>query len=117
MVDPARETAKWKASPAWEHVTIDADRALMGLGTFRELDDYSCTLPSGVYIAKRWKRCEPWNDSGAWWMGEYAEDPNDANQALIIWREIWLTDTDPDGTLMRATEEHLRATAAGKALA
>ena len=117
MVDPDRETALWKATAAWRSVTtVEDKRAHMSLATFALLADYSRTLPTGVYIAKRWRRRDPDDRSGAWWMGEYAEHPTDSNLASIIWREIWLTDTAPDGTLMRATEEHLRAFAAGKAL-
>lgn len=92
MPDPDKETAKWKASFAWRDVQIDVGRAIMSMATFLKLADYSCTIPDGVYIGKRWRRREPYVDqrdgSNVWFMGEYAEHA-DPKRAAIIWREIW----------------------------
>lgn len=87
MIDPAEETAVWRTSNVWTKVAIVDGRAEMDLATFDELDDYSCTLPSVVFISKRWKRKEPYSGPGTWHMGEYAEDP-DPNMAKILWRRI-----------------------------
>lgn len=118
MVDPDKETAEWKASFAWtDVVTTDDNKAIMGPHTFAKLADYSCTLPSGVYTGKRWRRREPYveqrDGSNVWFMGEYAEHA-DPEQAAIIWREIWIS--REDGSMERATNAVVAARAAERAL-
>lgn len=95
----ARYTAEWKASIVWTQVTTADGRADMTLAAFDELDDYSCTLPSGTFIAKRWKRGQPYEKPRTWWMGEYAEDA-DPKLVKIIWREIFVRG-------LRATDENI----------
>jgi len=84
--------------------------------TKRELDglaEYSCTVPTGTTIGKRWKRNDNayrreiahldfWNGSPVlerfppnWLMGEYAPDPKakldkkgQPETILIVWRKI-----------------------------
>lgn len=81
---------------------------------FDELLDYSCSLPTGTTIGKRWKRnnnayrrplCshlhvfdgtrEPDFQGPDWWMGEYALDPEakmgrdgKPETVLILWSKI-----------------------------
>lgn len=93
---------------------VDGKTAVMTKEVFEHLPEYSSTLPTGTYFAKRWKRDinEPnryaimqireygtleEKEKAAklkfedfppkWWMGEYAED-EDPKQVKIIWREI-----------------------------
>jgi hypothetical protein len=110
VIDPAAETASWHAGPAWTTVTVTDKRARVPLVTFGELADYSCTLPSGVYIGKRWKRHVPFRGSGQWWMGEYAEDP-DPEQARILWRliDIVVNEGTPDEYVIEATDKNIDA--------
>lgn len=64
----------------------------MSLQTLLQLDDYSCSLPSGTVINKRWRRLVPWNENdpdAKWWMGEYAES-NEPDYVDIVWREIFI---------------------------
>lgn len=70
----------------------------------REVGEYSCSLPTGTTIGKRWVR-----DSGAyfygyidperrWMIGEYIPDPRgDPKMVGIRWSRVHLTDigTDP----------------------
>jgi hypothetical protein len=71
---------------------------------FDDLLEYSCTLPTGTTIGKRWKRdvnsrsqfrlskieeTEMQILGPEWWMGEYAEcEPPEADKVAIIWRKI-----------------------------
>lgn len=88
MIDPAVETARWHMRAEWTDVTVTADdRALVPYGVFLHMDDYSCTLPSGAFVGKRWKRHVPFGGPGYWMMGEYTDDP-DPNMIGIKWREI-----------------------------
>lgn len=82
----------------------------MPYATFVDLDDYSCSLPSGVYIGKRWKRHVPFNSPGQWWLGEYAEDP-DPEQARILWRliDIVVNVGTPDEYVIEATDKDIDA--------
>lgn len=77
----------------------------MGQSYFDSLDDYSCTLPSGTYVGKRWKRRTPYramphsyfeNYKGrlvdldqvpTWTMGEFY-DIGSADSIGINWRPI-----------------------------
>ena len=73
---------------------------------FDELSEYSCTLPTGTTLGKRWKRdqnayrhpvCahlhifdgtrEPDFRGPSWWMGEYVPDP-DPKMVGIRWYKI-----------------------------
>lgn len=75
--------------------------AKMAAHVFDDLLDYSCTLPTGAYPHKRWKRREPYRcvsdacnegtcprDCHRWYMGEYVEIPNDPKNVVIVWTEI-----------------------------
>ena len=40
---------------------------------FNALPDYSCTVPTGAAIGKRWRRGQPYTNPTEWLMGEYVE--------------------------------------------
>lgn len=61
---------------------------------FDELPEYSCTLPTGTTIGKRWKRCEPYHASrefgapdATWYLGEYV-DIGDETTVGVEWSLI-----------------------------
>lgn len=73
---------------------------------FNALGEYSCSLPTGVTVGKRWKRnanayrqadpdrVDPLTGMALgwpaeWWLGEFIEDP-DPKMVGIIWRPIEL---------------------------
>lgn len=119
-MDLESESMRWLTRPAWTSVTIDGDRAVMTPDVFEALDDYSCTLPSGAIINKRWRARHPYvyqtDGSNEWWLGEYAEHQADQeNLVSIIWRKIWLR--FPDGEVARATNGAIRARQAALVLA
>ena len=85
---------------------------------FKELPEYSLTVPTGVTIGKQWKRhvfsfeirgikysagyipqpseiggvkIESWKEH--WFLGEYAESEN-KDEALITWRKIIIKNQD-----------------------
>jgi hypothetical protein len=98
----------------YPEVTVKLTRA-----EFEALGEYSCTLPTGTTIGRRWKRNQnayrqpvcahlhPWDGykepsfrGDNWWMGEYALDPKakllpDGRPAtyLIRWSKIELSPT------------------------
>ncbi len=55
------------------------------------LSDYSCTIPTGTTIGKKWKRREPYRDDQGppfyWYTGEYVPHP-DPELMGIKWRRI-----------------------------
>lgn len=56
---------------------------------FDSLLEYSCSLPTGKTIGKRWKR----QNADGWLMGEYVEDPDPA-MVGILWRELVVTEEE-----------------------
>lgn len=60
-----------------------------------KLSEYSCSLPTGTTIGKRWKkntnayRGLPEGTLPAWWIGEYVEDP-DPEMIGITWTRVRL---------------------------
>lgn len=68
-VIPIRETMYSKAAwpqPEREHITLDDTHAMMSQGSCDKLLDYSCSMPSGVWIGKMWK-CK-FIDSESWFL-------------------------------------------------
>lgn len=60
----------------------------------RALPEYSCTLPTGTTVGKKWKRHEPYRrhcqddpGCGHWFLGEYV-DIGKSDEVGIIWRKI-----------------------------
>lgn len=59
---------------------------------FKNLPEYSCTIPTGTTVGKRWRcnqafgtgRKPQWND---WYMGEYVKHP-DPKMVGIEWSRI-----------------------------
>jgi hypothetical protein len=50
-------------SSAWDQpkrseITLDDNYAMMNKKTFEDLAEYSCSMPSGVYEGKMWKRID-----------------------------------------------------------
>lgn len=98
-----------------ETMLVDAKTAIMTREQFDSLGEYSCTLPTGTYIAKRWKRdvneprryaimqgrvshrsleekeladkLNPDDFPPKWWMGEFAEGDH-SEDIKILWREV-----------------------------
>lgn len=64
---------------------VDEKTALMDEVYFKELSDYSASIPTGTFIGKRWKRNT--NAYRLWIMGEYTKS-NKPGQVFILWREI-----------------------------
>lgn len=51
----------------------------------RSLPEYSCTLPTGTTIGKRWRRRTPYrSDSYDWMIGEYT-DIGDPDNVGVSW--------------------------------
>lgn len=73
---------------------VDVSHAVMERRDFDKLPEYSCTLPTGTTIGKRWKRSEFFGSSkypGRWFLGEYV--PHDKPERVgIQWREILIVD-------------------------
>lgn len=61
---------------------------------FNALPEYSCSLPTGTTLGKRWKSKRIYSDAPKWIMGEYTEivpDPRGSrfpDRVLIQWSEI-----------------------------
>ena len=61
------------------------------------LPDYSCTIPTGTTIGKKWRRREPYHIGpgivNLWYTGEYVEDP-DPEMVGIKWRKVVINAKD-----------------------
>ncbi len=57
---------------------------------FDEMLEYSCSVPTGVFIGKVWKRNTSFRTGRKpnWVQGGYIQDPNDNNMALTVWKDI-----------------------------
>lgn len=42
---------------------------------FEALPNYSCSVPTGTTIGKRWRRGVPYREPVVWFLGEYYELP------------------------------------------
>jgi hypothetical protein len=68
----------------------DDTHAIMEQADFDSLPEYSCSIPTGVFIGKIWKRREPYiAEPTHWFLGEYVE-VEDKNMAGVKFREILL---------------------------
>lgn len=89
-------------------IEVDDKTALMDRKAFDDLLDYSCSMPTGAFVGKRWKRgecacCTPFRkhngqmavrrsygtceEHNLWLMGEYIQDA-DPEYVCVKWREI-----------------------------
>jgi hypothetical protein len=69
-------------------ILIDDKHAIMSQKDFDALPEYSCSLPTGTFIGKRWRRREPYTSTPThWFLGEFIEI-NDPENVGIRWREI-----------------------------
>ncbi len=55
------------------------------------LDDYSSSIPSGVFVGKFWRRGEPYSNPTKWFLGEFV-DIGDPKNLGINWRELHVAD-------------------------
>ncbi len=82
-------TKQWEVMQSL--IAVDDNTVLMPTTVFEGLPEYSCTLPTGVYANKVWKRENyyPTREFPArWYMGRYA--PPVDGRCAILWREIIL---------------------------
>ena len=94
MTDPLG--AHWRQPPR-ESIEVDDTHALMTAATFRQLPEYSSTVPTGVYPGKMWRRHDGVHsrDRGVppiWllcWFGEVSD-----GQCRIHIREVLLADAE-----------------------
>lgn len=81
-------------------ILVDEHTALMEQDDLDALGEYSCSIPTGTAIGKRWKRGGPCEcvsrrlrrygtcqEHSVWTMGEYAVH-DDPELVKILWREI-----------------------------
>lgn len=84
-------------------ILTDEEFAVMTRETFQKLPEYSCSLPTGTAIGKRWRRLKRWLEPlepvpgqgqvvvtrESWVLGEYVEC-EEAGYVGIKWRKILL---------------------------
>ena len=71
-------------------ILADDKTAVMEQADFDALPEYSCSVPTGQTIGKRWKRARnTWNGDAGWLMGSYEERvPVHPDFILTMFREI-----------------------------
>lgn len=70
-----------------EEAVYDDTHALMRTSTFRALPEYSCSVPTGVYPGKTWRR----HDEAGDWVGRY-DDNHDGVTCSTRFRRPLLVD-------------------------
>lgn len=77
-------------------MSVPIEIVRMAQAEFDGLLDYSCSLPTGTTIGKRWKRGEPYYGTGPkeWFQGEYVacDKPDHVG---IKWSKIEIVDATP----------------------
>lgn len=63
-----------RTGAGWEYLVMSNEELM-------KLPEYSCSVPTGTTIGKRWRR---WTIEGTWIVGEYAVDP-DPKMVQIRW--------------------------------
>lgn len=85
----AEYTEQWQKM--LQVIALDDKTVIMPQSVFRDLLEYSSSLPSGVYSNKVWKRFQqPYERTekfpAEWYMGQYGPPVNE--RCPILWREI-----------------------------
>jgi len=65
-------------------ILVDDECAMMDRAIFDRLPEYSCSIPSGAYRGKRWKR----KCTDCWLMGEFVHIRGRWDVVGMRWREI-----------------------------
>lgn len=117
-MDWKKEEMRWAAKTGEILLTLTEKTATIPVENFEQLDDYSCTIPSGTVVGKFWRRHQPYSGRGAWWLGQYVDDP-DPEKIGIVWRELFVAIDWGAGRVesFRATDDQLDAYRAAKAMA
>lgn len=81
------------------HVVRDGKKVTeMSTRELEELDEYSCSLPTGTTFGKRWRKNASFGieKPPVWWLGYYFDD-NTPGMVAIGWRKIELTEQSGEG--------------------
>lgn len=76
----------WR-QPTRESVHLFDDKAFIDRGDFNILPEYSCTIPTGVYEGKMWKRRE-----GVEWLICWYGPSLDPDECRIHYRKLVIVD-------------------------
>ncbi|BDA85009.1 hypothetical protein Sa4125_25510 [Aureimonas sp. SA4125] len=84
----------WNQPKDIREAPMDETHVLLTPHQFRELAEYSTTMPSGVYPGKCWKREQlevtpkGWRPTGIWALGWYGESEKGPGWCSNNWRRI-----------------------------
>lgn len=71
-----------------KQMLLTPTEAVVTQAAFDALPEYSCSIPTGTRIGKRWKRAKNYRDrTKGWWLGEYEQHP-DPDFVRIRWRDL-----------------------------
>lgn len=60
---------------------------------FEQMSNYSCSVPTGVYVGKFWKCRRDYYDEGKGWvLGEYVAHPTEKNMAYVRWSGLMVSE-------------------------
>jgi hypothetical protein len=90
MVDPL---GRYWDQPSREKIAVDEEVARMTQQTLDQLAEYSCTIPTGTYAGKMWKRRE----GDVWLLCWYEDDPRSTTQLFIRSRKVILVEPNEGG--------------------
>jgi hypothetical protein len=69
-------------------IIVDEHTAVVTEEAFNKMLEYSCSMPTGQGIGKRWKRkADYYDESKGWFMLEYVEVP-EPGMVGVKWREL-----------------------------
>lgn len=65
MTDPM---GRYWRQPSRDEILVDEHHAVMDASALDALAEYSCTVPTGVYVGKMWKRRKVYSDKCKEWL-------------------------------------------------
>lgn len=98
--------AHWR-QPARDAILVDDVHAVMTELTFRQLAEYSCSMPSGVYPGKMWRRHDGAHDprcTSPTWLLCWFSEGDSTDRCRINYRPILLLQERPLGFLEEGAE-------------
>jgi len=93
-----KQERRWREIRGRLPMLLDEQSAVMTRATFLQLDEYSCSIPSGVFAGKIWRCRQPFlvaddDPRAEHWLGEYVD--TGAIDMRIFWRRIYIVEETP----------------------
>lgn len=104
-MDWKKEEQRWVQFARDHEIKLErSGPAVVSYKTFQALDEYSCSLPSGVVVGKMWRR----HEGDRWVLGLYGAGP-DQDTCRIHWYPLHVRHPSALPVVEPATDKYLAA--------